>query len=295
MIARAPGPAADVSARVTRLLADAGLGGRVEVLARLGSGQHHLTLKLRTDDGLLVARLPGEAGHPPERLSAELAMQQAAEAAGLTPARLWFDTRTGASLSRWMEGEPLTPEALWHAETAAEAGALVRRLQALPVTVSGPDPGLAARDYAARLDADSGSRARLNRLEVLAAACRPDPAARRPAHGDLVAGNLLRTPGGLRLLDWEYAGLAHPWWDLASLVGLHALPLPAARAMLRAAGEAPGLMASTAFTRLVELVVLLAWAWAAAECRSRPSDPRPRRWLTRLEALLAARDAGPAD
>ncbi|MGK0405118.1 MAG: thiamine kinase [Oleispira sp.] len=36
-------------------------------------------------------------------------------------------------------------------------------------------------------------------------------------HLDPVLANWLYTPGGLQLLDWEYAGFAHPLWDLAAL------------------------------------------------------------------------------
>jgi len=36
-------------------------------------------------------------------------------------------------------------------------------------------------------------------------------------HLDPVLANWLYTAGGLQLLDWEYAGLAHPLWDLAAL------------------------------------------------------------------------------
>ena len=36
-------------------------------------------------------------------------------------------------------------------------------------------------------------------------------------HLDPVLANWLYTAEGLQLLDWEYAGLAHPYWDLAAL------------------------------------------------------------------------------
>jgi thiamine kinase-like enzyme len=36
-------------------------------------------------------------------------------------------------------------------------------------------------------------------------------------HLDPVLSNWLYTPEGLKLLDWEYAGLGHPLWDLAAL------------------------------------------------------------------------------
>lgn len=37
-------------------------------------------------------------------------------------------------------------------------------------------------------------------------------------HFDPVPANWLYTAEGLKLLDWEYAGLGHPFWDLAALL-----------------------------------------------------------------------------
>ena len=42
---------------------------------------------------------------------------------------------------------------------------------------------------------------------------------RRPCHNDLLAGNIIRAQGDGRLLlvDWEYAGMGHPYFDLGNL------------------------------------------------------------------------------
>ncbi len=39
-----------------------------------------------------------------------------------------------------------------------------------------------------------------------------------PGHQDLHPGNLSLSKGQLILLDWEYAGLCHPWLDAAGLI-----------------------------------------------------------------------------
>jgi thiamine kinase-like enzyme len=41
----------------------------------------------------------------------------------------------------------------------------------------------------------------------------------RPCHNDLLAGNIVldRTSGRVMLVDWEYAGMGHPWFDLGNL------------------------------------------------------------------------------
>ena len=40
-----------------------------------------------------------------------------------------------------------------------------------------------------------------------------------PCHNDLLAGNIICTQsdGRLMLVDWEYAGMGHPYFDLANL------------------------------------------------------------------------------
>jgi thiamine kinase-like enzyme len=41
----------------------------------------------------------------------------------------------------------------------------------------------------------------------------------RPCHNDLLAGNIIlaRDGGRVMLVDWEYAGMGHPWFDLGNL------------------------------------------------------------------------------
>ena len=52
-------------------------------------------------------------------------------------------------------------------------------------------------------------------------------------HNDLVAGNILETDGqGLVLIDWEYAGIGDPFFDLAVVVEHHGVRPPVARGFL---------------------------------------------------------------
>jgi thiamine kinase-like enzyme len=38
-----------------------------------------------------------------------------------------------------------------------------------------------------------------------------------PCHDDLLAGNLIQTPDAIMLVDWEYAGIGHRYFDLGNL------------------------------------------------------------------------------
>lgn len=65
----------------------------------------------------------------------------------------------------------------------------------------------------------------LQGLAGLRAAWRSD----RIIHGDGKAANLLVLPaGGVRLIDWEIAGLGHPLWDVGGMIHSMLIPNPAA-------------------------------------------------------------------
>jgi thiamine kinase-like enzyme len=88
----------------------------------------------------------------------------------------------------------------------------------LPVTFDVPS---LLREYAANIRARGsglpGGFEEIVRI-VGRAAARPAPAgARRPCHNDLLAGNLLLAGGRTMIVDWEYAGMGDPYFDLGNL------------------------------------------------------------------------------
>jgi thiamine kinase-like enzyme len=61
------------------------------------------------------------------------------------------------------------------------------------------------------------------------------PSRPRPCHNDLLPGNLLCTVDGqLMLVDWEYAGMGHPYFDLGNLSVNNELDEDAERRLLAA-------------------------------------------------------------
>jgi thiamine kinase-like enzyme len=63
-------------------------------------------------------------------------------------------------------------------------------------------------------------------------------AGRRLCHNDLLNANFIDAPDGIRIVDWEYAGMGDPLFDLANFAVNHDLDDGAARALLEAyAGE----------------------------------------------------------
>jgi thiamine kinase-like enzyme len=100
---------------------------------------------------------------------------------------------------------------------------LLRKLHALP-----PSPSLnrlqwgdVVADYAATLatlnrDAALLDADRKSRALALASEIESTSQSRRLCHNDVHHLNLIDT-GELKLLDWEYAGVGHPYFDLASV------------------------------------------------------------------------------
>jgi thiamine kinase-like enzyme len=81
-----------------------------------------------------------------------------------------------------------------------------------------------------------------------------DPA---PCHNDLLPGNILAAdadPGHALLVDWEYAGMGHPYFDLANLAVNNEFDEAAQTRLLEAYFDQPPGEARRAALRLMMLV-----------------------------------------
>lgn len=149
---------------------------------------------------------------------AEPAVLRAAAAAGLGPACLQSDADRGLLLTEWLPGTTWSAGALREPGNLRLAAGLLRRVHALPLTEPVLDLGAAIGRYAAP------GGARLMRLAARArdelALCLAGTPSQRQClcHNDPTPGNFIALPdGGLRLIDWEYAGRCYPGFDLAGL------------------------------------------------------------------------------
>lgn len=167
-----------------------------------------------------------------------------------------------ASGPGWLLCEAL-PGRTWHRDPAAAAQTLARLHRIDP-----PPPGFRSLPTGSRgLAADARRVAAgvtgLPPLPALPAL--PDLVAPRFVHGDAVAGNLIETPTGVVLIDWQCPGLGDPAEDLAAFLSpamqrlYRGAPLTADEraAFLSAYGE-PGTVA-----RYHALAPLLHWRLAA--------------------------------
>ena len=210
-----------------------GRGARFEVL---GGGITNHNLKVEVDGERFVLRVAGkDTGLLGIDRSVELAATKAAAAAGIGPEVVDFVEPEGWLVTRFLEGQipPL--------ERMREPGMLARVAAALRAFHGGPEiPGRFDSFRVVETYRDT-SLARGGRVPpdyewAHDLACRIE--ARRaaapavPCHNDLLNANFLDDGERLCIVDWEYAGMGDPFFDLANFSINHELDDSASAAFL---------------------------------------------------------------
>lgn len=148
---------------------------------------------------------------------------EAIASAGLTPHYLHFDASAGVCLRPYIAGRSLCRDDLLERPTLERLAGVLRRLHRLPTVGARFDAAGAIRRYSAQLatpqaaalaERAAGLLSEIGRQTVTSALC----------HNDLVAENMLETgKRGVLLIDWEYAAVGDPYFDLAVVVRHHEL------------------------------------------------------------------------
>jgi thiamine kinase-like enzyme len=212
----------------------------------LEGGITNRNYKVRFAGEDLVVRLPGKdtellgIDRAAERAAGELAAQ-----AGIGPGVVAMLDDPPCLVTQFVVGEPTTEEELREPAAVAEVAAALRTLHAceerLPVAFSS---FRVVEDYAARI-ADRGATvpasyewaaAVAHRIEIALAGPEHEPV---PCHNDLLAANFIRTPRGIRVVDWEYAGMNDRYFDLGNFAVNNELDEAGEAALLAAYFEAP--------------------------------------------------------
>ena len=149
-----------------------------------------------------------------------------ASAAGIGPQVRHFLLPEGHMVTLPIRGREWSFEDYATPETLGRVVATVKRIHALPTVRASFSPFRCIQSYGAyaetlgvKLPADF-ARFR-ERLAEIQAEQRRDPDRRVCCcHNDLYAWNLL-DDGSVRVLDWEFAGMGDPYYDLATLVCCH--------------------------------------------------------------------------
>ncbi len=192
--------------------------------------------------GAVIVRL-GRAAQPFADPATECANMALAAGFGIAPEVIHVDPGTGAFVVRRAPGAPLD---------AADGAALERAGQALARLHAGQgfagrlDPAAAAMSYADALDAEARVLARQG-VDLWAALAPGRCLA--PCHNDALPANLLDDGRRVLLIDWEYAALNDPAWDVAYLAVEAALDETGFDRLLAGYGASPPFAARARATR----------------------------------------------
>ena len=201
-----------------------GWAGRARTVEPLDGGITNRNYRVTLDGESFVVRAPGENTEllGIDRAHEHEAARQAA-ALGIGPEVVAFVEPEGSLVTRFVVGAAAEPGALRAQPWLGEVAALLR------VAHGGP-PIAAVFDWY-RVPQDYAATARAHGVDVppaydramavagrVRAAFAVGPEAPCPCHNDLLAANFLVAAGdaGLRLVDWEYAGMNDRYFDLGN-------------------------------------------------------------------------------
>jgi thiamine kinase-like enzyme len=220
----APAQTSDIIPVIARLPQFAGRaldGVRVEPLTSLTNRNYKVSIGGES----YVLRIAREGTQHYIDRAAEGHNARLAASVGIAPELLHLDPSSGLMLTRFIAGgAPLQAVDLRRPEQLRDAVALLKRLHDSRFTFAGRMDLFPKLDQYVALAARKGWPAGLDLTPIRQRAEPARVALERvavpfvPSHVDPVAHNFVRGHGGaLYLIDWEYAAMAEPMWDLAAV------------------------------------------------------------------------------
>ena len=210
-------------------------GARVSPLSGGITNENYL---VEAGAGRFVLRVGNKGG---ERLGIDRARERRcariAAASGIGAELVACSGKYGAALSRFIEGRPLALAAAGRPETLRRVARSIRALHGGPKFLGRFSPFQTVRNYRA-LARRSGvalpeeaerAVAQMGRLERSLGPCRD----LKPCHNDLLAGNLIDDGKKVWIIDWEYAAMGDPFFDLGNYAANQRLESGAVRFLLK--------------------------------------------------------------
>jgi thiamine kinase-like enzyme len=284
----------------------------VEV-APLAGGITNLNYRVEVDGETFVARISStEARQLGVKRRREHAATVSAWRAGVAPEVVYWSEKRGILVTRFVPGVALEVERPLEPERVRRIVAAMRLYHAGRPYVGSTSPFVTVRAWTAAARRRGGALP--PDIDALIAALRPirrsliaRPVLAVPCHNDLWGPNLIDDGERVTVLDWEYAGMGDPYYDLASLAIHHSDGEDWDRSLLRAyAGTATdaGLARIALYRVAAELreslwyIVALALPTAtpsfvelaerhADRCRASLEDPRFGDWLQAASAAAS--------
>jgi thiamine kinase-like enzyme len=262
---------------------------------RIGKGLISESFRVVRDD---VAYALKVAADLPSELDLDFAWEarllERAGSAGLAPPVVYWEPGRAVMLTRWLAGRSWSPQEALLPANLHRMAELLRRVHALavpsPARVMNPMSWIEA--YGAALSRRA-SRAGDPALRA-AAAARCDELAALPGvagvvcHSDLHRMNVIEGDDSLSLLDWEYAHVSEPLWDLAGWSANNDFEAKTQRQLLmNYLGTPPSSIEWTRFRLLLWLYdyVCLLWSELYSSLRCDAEKGISQR-ATRLDARL---------
>jgi thiamine kinase-like enzyme len=226
----------------------------------LDGGITNRNFRVRLGGRKLVVRLPGKdtslLGIDRE---AEREANECAARAGVAPQVAALLENPPCLVTHFIEGETMGAEALREPAALARVAAALRAVHGCEPVATTFSAFRVVKDYAEKAKARGG--------EVPAAYERSHPTAtkieaalrRRPhesvlCHNDLLAANFIDSPGGLRIVDWEYAGMGDRYFDLGNFAVNNELSDEQEEALLAAYFDEPASAGQLAALRLMRFM-----------------------------------------
>lgn len=284
----------------------------------LAGGLTNRSYRVSTDDGgHYVARLPS-------RRTALLPVDRRAERHNTTVAALAgvgprvVDGSDDVLLVEWVDGRTLADADLADPATLERVALLCRRLHGAAPFTGRFDLFALQRRYRAlvgelgfRLPEDYDSLAPA--ADRLASALRASAPTQVPCHNDLVAANIVDDGTRLWFIDYEYAGMSDPCFELGNLYSGAGLDTDQLEHLVTAYAGAPSPL-HTARTRVFAMLTQYCWTlWASIQqavsdvdfdfwswglgnyerARSQLRGPEPDRLLTAIAETTRPEGAAP--
>ncbi|MEM7201111.1 MAG: phosphotransferase [Planctomycetota bacterium] len=213
-------------------------------LQPLSGGITNLNFRVTDGEATYAARTGADDPRLGIDRANELACTTLAAAANIAPALVHADA--GVLVSAFIAGTPLTPELARDPGRVALVAAAVRTVHGLGAHLTGHLRSFCAfrvaRTYLRVAEREGlalplDARSDLLRAELVELEARVAPYLPTFCHNDLMPGNFLDTAERLWVIDWEYAGIGHPLFDLAGFASNCELDEELERALLTGYGD----------------------------------------------------------
>src|SRR2546427_2321421 len=215
---RAGGQALTIDEVISRI---PGWTGATIAVSALGGGITNLNYRVDVDGTSFVVRIPGKdselLGIDRRR---EYACTLAAGEGGVGPEVAHFLEADGILITRFIAGREISAEEIGRPAPLRRVAAALRRYHAGPIFPGTFSALETVRDYLRISRSGAPLPSTIDRMveraETIDGAIRSIPRPPRSCHNDLLLGNFLDDGQRIRILDWEYAAMGDPFFDLGN-------------------------------------------------------------------------------